>query len=253
AARGARDPETESQALLGLATLLDEADSLDAALPLFRQATALAEEAFGPTDPRTADALYAYAITAERTEDTEQARELHERALAVYERVYGRGDYRTAQSLYTLAVFLDSRDPEEAERYYRAALDAYDASTLDEDHLWREYARVGLGGLLLRTDRPAEALPLVTAGAETFTTDLGPTDPRTLGALAQRGTALAATGRAAEGIRLLREVDAVVAEGDPAGAFRMRLLERLEQVLTDAGRTPEAEAVARQRAALAAE
>ncbi|OZC01689.1 serine/threonine-protein kinase [Rubricoccus marinus] len=250
AAGAGAPPATTVQALLGLAVLLDEADSLDAALPLFRRATALAQEAFGPTDPRTADAFYAHAETVARTENAEQARTLHERALAIYERAYGRGDYRTAQSLYTLAVFHDSRDPQEAERYYRAALRAYEASTLDEDHLWREYARVGLGGLLLRTDRPAEALPLVSAGAEAFATDLGADDPRTLSARAQRAAALIATGREGEGIRLLREVDAVLAASEPAGAFRLRVLERLEAALAATGRTPEARAVATRRASL---
>ena len=254
AARAATTPGAEVEALSGLAILLEETDSLGAALPLHRRAAALAEDAFGPTDPRTAEVLYAYAFAVEGSEDAPRARALHERALAVYERAYGRGDYRTAQSLYTLGAFLAERDPPEAERYLRAALDAYDRSTLAEDHLWREYARVALGGLLLRTGRPAEALPLVTEGAEAFARDpgIGPEDPRTLGARAQRGAALVALGRAGEGVRILREVDAALARTDPEGALRASVLDRLREALESAGRTGEAEAVPRTRDARAA-
>ena len=230
ASRQAAAPEAQVNALVGLAILLEEGDSLDAALPVYRRASAVAERAFGPTDPRTADVLYSFAFAAEGLEDADRARDLHERALAVYERAYGRGDYRTAQSLYTLGALLTETDPPEAERYLRAALEAYDRSTLDEDHLWREYARVALGGLLLRTGRPADALPLATEGARAFARDLGPEDPRTLGALEQRGAALAALGRTREGVRVLREVDAVLARTDPDGAFREGVRARLREI-----------------------
>ena len=246
AVRHARKPALRVEALTGLAIQLTDSDSLDAALPLFRQATDLAVRAFGPTDPRTADALYDRANAVQTAGDTEEASQLHAQALAVYERAYGRGDYRTGRSLYTLAVLNHTADPAAAERYYRDALTAYEASTLDGDHLWREYARVGLGALLLSTDRPTEALPLLTTGAATFAEDLGADDPRTQAARAQRALALAQTGRASEGVAMLRRLDAELAQVEPTGGLRLSVLEKLAQALDASGQARAADGVRRQ-------
>ena len=238
------EPATRTEAMLGLATQYVEADSLEAALPLYQRATRLAEQTFGPTDPRTADALYEHA-EAVQANDTDAARRLHERALEVYERAYGRGDYRTARSLYTLAILLHPTDLEGAERYYRSALEAYNASTLESDHLWRDYVRVGLGGLLLETNRPAEALPHLEAGAASFAETFGADDPSTQSARTQHASALVQTGRVEDGIARLRRLEAALeAPDDP---LRPAILEALEDGLTRAGRQREAQAVAAQR------
>ncbi len=250
ARRHATEPAARTQALLGLATQMSELDSLDAALPLFRAATRDARDAFGPTDPRTADALYDYADALQMSGDDARARGIHEQALAVYEQVYGRGDYRTGRSLYTLAVLLNASDPPEAERYYRDALTAYEASALEDDHLWREYARVGLGGLLLNTGRPAEALPLLESGEQLFAAQLGADDSRTVSARAKRGRALVEMGQTASGVRVLQRVEARLAETEPENPMRAPLLDYLEATLTRAGRTAEARVAARTRAAL---
>ena len=247
----AREPGPRVAALSGLATQLEESDSLDAALPLFEQSTDLARRAFGSTDPRTADALYGQA-EAVRSLDIDRARRLHEEALAVYERAFGRGDYRTGLSLYSLAVLHHGDAPDDAERYYRSALAAYEGSTLDEDHVWREYARVGLGGLLLETGRPAEALPLLKSGADAFAEEWGPADPRALSPRAQYGAALFDTGRTADGIAVLRAVEATLAQSDPESPFHLAILRKLAAVLTEAGRASEARAVARTSEALQA-
>ena len=250
AVRTAQKPALRVEALTGLAIQLTDSDSLDAALPLFRQATDLALRTFGPTDPRTADALYDHANAVQTAGETDEAAQLHAQALAVYQRAYGRGDYRTGRSLYTLAVLNHTADPAAAERYYRDALVAYDASTLDGDHLWREYARVGLGALLLSTDRPAEALPLLTAGVAAFSEDLGADDPRTQAARAQRALALAQTGRVSEGVVLLRDLDAELVRDAPTGALRISVLDKLAEALQAGGRRGDADAVRRQKDAL---
>ncbi len=246
------EPETRMEAMLGLATQLVEGDSLEAALPLFRRATDLATESFGPTDPRTADALYEYADAVDTGGNLEGAERLHKRALEVYERAYGRGDYRTARSLYTLAVLLDPSDLEAAERYYRAALEAYNASTLDDDHLWREYVRVGLGGLLLATDRPAEAFPLLDVGVAAFSEAFGLEDESTLSARTQRGVALVKTGRVAEGVAALEGVETVLARESPGNPLRPVVLDALADAHRAAGRRGEAQSIAQRSAQLRA-
>ncbi len=245
ALRNATAPGPRVTALSGLATQLEAGDSLDAALPVFRQATRLARRAFGPTDPRTADALYDYAEAVKASGDAGQAQGLHEEALAVYERAFGEGDYRTGRSLYSLAVLRHSDAPAAAESYYRRALAAYEGAGLDQDHYWREYARVGLGGLLLETGRPADALPLLRDGADAFAQEWGPADLRVLTARAQYGAALFDTGRAADGIAILRAVEAVLARDAPSSPFHLAILRKLAKVLAAAGRTGEARAAAR--------
>ncbi|MGB3544951.1 tetratricopeptide repeat protein, partial [Rubrivirga sp.] len=247
----ARQPETEMEATLGLATQLVEADSLEAALPLFQQATDLATRSFGPTDPRTADALYEYADAVQASGDLEGAERVHEQALEVYERAYGSGDYRTARSLYTLANLLHESDLEDAERFYRSALEAYNASTLDSDHLWREYVRVALGGLLLETDRPAEALPLLETGADAFAEAFGDEDASTLSAQTNRAKALIQMGRAAQGLPILRAVDGALEREAPKDPLRTTVLDALSGALRTLGRHREASAVAQKRAQLA--
>ena len=245
-------PEMRAQALVGLANSLSS-DSLEAALPLYEEATALTEEAFGPTDPRTADALYDQANAVQTSGDAEGAIRLHERALAVYEQAYGQGDHRTGRSLYTLAVLHHTEVPETAERYYRDAIRAYEASALDGDHLWAEYARVGLGGLLVRELRHADALPLLATGIATFTDQLGADDVRTLAARAQRGVALVGVGRTGDGLRALREVEAVLAREDSGGRQHIDVLGKLADALASAGQAERAQSVRRQMAALAPE
>lgn len=249
AIRNATEPAQQTAALLGLANELADGDSLEAALPLYRRATALARRAFGPTDPRTADALYDFAEAESAGGHAARADSLHRAALAVYERAYGRGDYRTAQSLYTLAV-LHHDDPATAEPFYRQALAAYERSALGDDHLWREYTRVALGGLLLDTGRAADAFPLLDAGASAFADDLGDDDDRTLLARARRAVALVRLGREAEGLRALRSVAADAERLAPQGASRPGILGTLADVLDETGRSAEAAEVRRQRAAL---
>ena len=242
---------TRLYALLGLASVL-AVDSLDAALPVYREATGLATRTFGPTDPRTADALYGYADAVQQSGDAARANALHQDALSVFERAYGAGDYRTGRSLYTLAVLNHATDPARAEDYYRRAVAAYEGSSLDGDHLWAEYARVGLGGLLVRERRFAEALPLLTAGVATFRAQIGPDDARTLQAQAQRGVALVGTGRTADGLALLARVERAAADADAGGAFHLAILEKYEEVLREAGRADQARRVRATRDALAA-
>ncbi len=252
ALRSATTPSTRATALSGLATQLEESDSLDAALPLFRQATDLARRTFGPTDPRTADALYDYAEAVGASGAPARALALHEEALAVYERAFGEGDHRTGRSLYSLAVLYHGDAPDAAERYYRRALAAYDASSLDADHSWRDYADVGLGGLLLETGRPADALPFLRSGADAFAEEWGPAELQVLSARAQYGAALFDTGRTAEGLTVLRSVEAAVSQTQSASPFHFAMLRKLTKVLTKAGRTEEAAAVARRSEALQA-
>ncbi|WP_420455999.1 protein kinase domain-containing protein [Rubrivirga sp.] len=245
-----REPSPRVVALSGLATQLEESDSLDAALPLFRQATDLARRTFGPTDPRTADALYDYAEAVKTDGDPARALVLHEEALAVYEQAFGQGDHRTGRSLYSLAVLHHGDAPAVAERYYRRALDGYDGSSLDPDHSWRDYAHVGLGGLLLEMGRADEALPLLRSGAAAFAKEWGPSDLRALTPRAQYGAALFDTGRTAEGIAVLSAVESTVAREDPASPFHLAILRKLAKVLAQAGRAEEARAVAQTSNAL---
>ena len=243
-------PPLRVSALTGIGSVLADVRPADA-LPAYRQAVDLATASFGPGDPRTADALYGYAETLLATGDTTQAAALHEAALRTYERAYGRGDYRTATSLYTLAVLYHTRRPDLAERHYREALGAFEQSTLAGDHLWTEYTRVALGGLLRQLDRSAEAAPLLEAGATSFADQLGADDVRTLQARAGWGLALIETGRVDRGLAVVRDVDAALAEQAPGGAFRLALLEKLTTALRGAGRDMDARAVAERRAALA--
>ena len=253
AAATAREPGARVSALSGLATQLEESDSLDAALPLFQRASVMAREAFGATDPRTADALYDQAEALRAAGDPDQARRLHEEALSIYEQAYGQGDYRTGLSLYSLAVLHHASSPDLAERYYRRALDAFRESSLDEDHIWREYTRVGLGGLLLKMGQPGEALTLLKSGADGFAEAWGPTDPRALSPRAQYGAALFDTGRTADGLAILRDVEATLAETDTASPLHLSILRKLASMLAEAGRTAESEAVVRKSEALASQ
>ena len=253
AAMTAREPGARVAALSGLATQLDETDSLGAALPLYRRASALARRAFGSTDPRTADALYDQAEALKAAGESDSARMLHEEALSIYERAYGRGDYRTGLSLYSLAVLHHAEAPDTAERYYRSALGAFRESSLDEDHIWREYTRVGLGGLLLKMGQADEALTLLKSGADGFAEAWGPTDPRALSPRAQYGAALFDTGRTAEGLAILGDVEATLTETDAASPLHLSILRKLASTLSEAGRTQEAEAVSRRSETLEAQ
>ena len=246
---GASEPEIRVAALRGLAVQLED-DSLDAALPAYQEAADLAARTFGTDDARTADVYYNHASALQLAGDTTQASVLHERALATYERVYGSGDYRTGRSLYTLAVLHHTRQPETAEAYYRRALVAYDGSAFAADHLWAEYVRVALGGLLLREGRPDAALPLLDAGVGSFTEQLGPDDLRTLNARAGRGLAYVQTGQATRGLAELNEVIRLLEVEDPGGAYHLAVLDKLAEALDASGQGDQARAVAQQRAAL---
>ncbi|MEM1116672.1 MAG: serine/threonine-protein kinase [Bacteroidota bacterium] len=246
------DAEVRVDALTGLAEQI-EADSLDVALDLYRSAGEVAEAAFGPTDPRTAAALYAHASAAQAAGDVVRAKALHEQALGVYERVFGRGDHRTARSLYTLAVLHHADDAETAERYYRGALDAYASSAFEAGHLWTEYTRAGLGGLLVQAERFDEALPYLDAASAVFADQLGEDDTRTLAARAQRSIALIGNGRVSEGLSVLREVEEVLTRDPSGSSLRASILERVAVVLQSVGRTGEAQAAERRREAILAE
>ncbi|PAP75629.1 serine/threonine-protein kinase [Rubrivirga marina] len=243
-------PGLRVSALTGIGSVLADDRPTDA-LRAYRQAVDLATASFGPGDPRTAEALYGYAETLLATGDTARAATLHEEALRTYERAYGHGDYRTATSLYTLAVLYHTQRPDLAERHYREALEAFERSTLDSDHLWTEYTRVALGGLLRQLGRPAEAAPLLEDGAASFADQLGSDDVRTLQARAGWGLALIETGRVDRGLPIVRDVDAKLREQEPGGAFHLALLEKLATALRGAGRETDARAVAERRAALA--
>ena len=245
-------PEIRVGALAGLGSQLADDDSLEAALSVFDRASSLASTSFGDSDPRTADAIYSYANAIQSSGDAARASALHEQALRVYERAYGEGDYRTARSLYTLAVAAHASAPDVAEVNYRKALVAYEGSTLDGDHLWAEYTRVGLGGLLVRQARYAEALPLLDAGIRTFSEQLGADDVRTLAARAQHGVALVGVGQVTRGTEALRDVERLLAADDPGGVVHLGILEKLADVLSQAGRAGEAQAVRAKREALAA-
>ena len=242
-------PAVRVAALRGVALGLEESDSLDAALVIYEEATGLARETFGLEDPRTADALYDYAETIRSAGDAARAAALHTEALDIYNRAYGDGDYRTANSLYTLAVLHQTAEEYAlAERYYRQSRAAYARSTLDEDHLWRSFVEVGLGGLLLQRGRSEEAVDLLSGAVTDLSEILGPSDLSTLGARLSLSSAYVLLGRGAQALDQLRVVEATMDEDPSTLNLRRRMLTLLAEALSQTGNRSEA-ADARRRLA----
>lgn len=142
-----------------------------------------------------------------------------------------------AVALNNLGTAAEERDPQLAERLYRAALRAYRAASTDA-----EYGSVlnNLANLLLNTDRAAAAEPLCRRALTIFATTLGKEHPRTAAATSNLGDMLAAQGKLAAAETAYKqalEIDiAVHGAAHPDVAASREKLEALQAHRKETGR-----------------
>lgn len=156
------------------------AENYEAALPHFRKTLQLAEERYGPEDPKVAVELNNLAEVYRLIGDYEAAEPLYQRALAMDENNLDAGDPDLATSLNNLALLYRAQDRlSEAEALYERSLDIL------QDSLGPRHPNVAksLNNLAVLYDaqgRRAEAATLIERAVSISQETLGPSHPTTI-------------------------------------------------------------------------
>jgi serine/threonine-protein kinase len=163
----AGQPAVEAVLLQSLAGTYHELFKFETALPIQRQATALAIRTFGPGDRRTLASMRAQV----RLANDMNAPDVHAlalRTLAAHQRYLGDDDIDTALARATLGDELIARHPAAAESELRAA---YERLGRGQDHVPREAAKVqgNLAVALAEQGKYAAAEPVFVAAIEAMT------------------------------------------------------------------------------------
>jgi tetratricopeptide (TPR) repeat protein len=183
--------------------------------PFARKAVRIRTRALGPGHPDVAADLTALAALLDRQKKYREAERLYRRALAIVERELGPDDHAVAVNLNNLAAVYQARGRvKQSEQMYRRALDI-DSACLGPNHPKVGFAVNNLA-VLLKDDRPGEALALFRRALAIFRRKLGPTHPNVGVCLENYGDILHRLGRRKEGKacaeranRILARVDAV--------------------------------------------
>lgn len=129
-----------------------------AARPLYTRALAIREAALGRDHPSLVYTLTGFGELHVRRGEYDAARRMYERALAIAEKAYGAEHAITAMVLQGLGdLLLAVGDSAGAEARLARAL-ATRAKFLGDDHPLVAESRASLALVLVRTDRPADAL-----------------------------------------------------------------------------------------------
>jgi serine/threonine-protein kinase len=156
-ARG-EDHPLSIERLHNLATVLWSKGDLDNAERQLREAIRLYERVLGPDHWETADAISNLASVLQRKNELAEARTLYEKSLEM-NRKGERGPHHFAVA-YDLAnlgmVALAQKQPTQAERYLREALDIY-RDALPPGHPYTAAALTTLGRVLIERNEPASA------------------------------------------------------------------------------------------------
>ena len=252
-ARAVGDVDLELLAMgeLGNQLTYDE-DRVGEAVEILERAAAVAVVAYGPMDPRTARAWRGLAYSVELAGDPARAADLLERDLAVTRAAYGEADHRVAQALYALGrLRMIAGDHAQAARFYREADAAFAASELDDGHLWRAYALIGLGRAQTELGDTDKAQRHLRQGLDLYARTLVPSDYRVQAATGALGLARLRGGDPAGRALLAQSWRAMLATLDDNPYVGQTARPLGEALLDDAQRQGDASAVARVRAELA--
>lgn len=108
---------------------LYEEGRFDEALDMAKRAVRMAEESFGPDDPRVAESLNGLANCHLALCQMDEAKRLYERVLAIRRQAFGPRHPEVAKALANLAYLAHfDRDYPNAKRLYRQAVDAFEQS-----------------------------------------------------------------------------------------------------------------------------
>jgi CHAT domain-containing protein len=215
-----------------------------AALPLARQAEALAEKSFGATDGRLSPTLERLIASLMCTGNTPEAVQQLRRAFALD----GHTAARDNQILGDLGQsIIAARKYAELESLLRQTIAAEEKATPPADlAVYLSY----LGVLLQNASRYAEAEPVLRRAVQLDEQSLGPNDPQLAIALSQLGQDLMYLGKYAESEQDLRRALAI-AEQAPQILYVGDFLNSLADMLRLVGRFEESEVFARRSLALA--
>ncbi len=194
-AYGAQHPRVFS-ALQGLGLVRLRQGNYEEAERLMRDALALTEALDLPRGEPSTRAWLAQALAGQRR--TDEARREFERALELTE-TPDRG-----RTLNDYASFLRrTGELTEAEAYFRRALTSYQ-STMGVEHRFSAVVAGNLASLLVQTNRPAEAIPLLVEAVQVVEGALGSTHVSLIPMLVDLGWARLVTG---EGVAALEELE----------------------------------------------
>jgi tetratricopeptide (TPR) repeat protein len=150
-------PEAQTPVLRSLANNLSAQKRYDEAAPLFTRVRAIAEKAYGPTDFKTAIALYGEANNLYFLDRSAEAEPLCIRALEIFQKEHGPKRVNVADTLSLLAYSYDKLGRvKDAEQYYKKSIAMYEEINELQDPLLANVLE-GYAGFLRNARRPAEA------------------------------------------------------------------------------------------------
>ncbi len=208
------------QTLVNLGNILSDTDRHAEAVQLFQGGLERFKAGGLEMHPFTAKTLMNLANALRALEQLQDAEQALLAADALNRRLYPPDAPDIAQSLTVLGEVLERRDqPERAEAVLCEAFAIYTASQARQS---LEAARCyyALGGLLRRTRREAEALPLLTDSLEIQCTELDSSSAQLLAARVELAAALLGSGQTAAARRqLLTLFEATRVESPETGAL----------------------------------
>ena len=240
------DPELHWEIARDLANVFHDQAKFDRAEHYLRRGLQIAEQHFGPNDPRTAIALNNLATLLQATNRLAEAEPLMRRALAIDEQSYGAEHPNVAIRLNNLAQLLKATNRlAEAEPLMRRAL-AIDEHSYGAEHPDVAIDLNNLAQLLKATNRLAEAEPLMRRALAIDEQSYGAEHPNVAIRLNNLAALLKETNRLAEAEPLMRRALAIDEQSygaeHPNVAIR---LNNLAQLLQATNRLAEAEPLMR--------
>ncbi len=241
---GGPAPDEQSMladALGSLVMLLYQKRDFEEALPIAREAVAVARAEVGEVHPQTAMALNNLGAVLSATGRPAEALEHYEQAIAVVRQVQGDDHPDVASGLVNVGLeLLDQNQPERAEAAYREAVEIRRAK-LPAGHVQIGDALSGWGIALTRAARAQQAEPVLREALELRRAGYPPGDARVAFTQVGLGSCLVALGRFEEAEPLLRDAHATIAaQRGPRHKYALEALRGLLRIFEEQERTDEA-------------
>jgi eukaryotic-like serine/threonine-protein kinase len=224
----AGEPEVQAELLTTIARVEEGLGLLASAQGRAERALAIAEQLYGPSDPRLIPPLAALGSALSQLERDAESLAVRERILAIARARFAADSLEVARAeTEVVNAYFGLDRYAEALPLAEHAL-AVKRARLGEDHLDTLRSKLNLAFALDFLDRTGEAIVLGEEVLEAYRRLLGPSDPRTLEATHNQAVSLAWVGRNEEAVSLFEE--AIAGRRRVLGPADFRLAWSLQQI-----------------------
>jgi tetratricopeptide (TPR) repeat protein len=241
--RQAGEKDLEAGELSNLSGVLESQGRLEESLEIKQDALVALVDYYGEEHPVVATVRNNIAYSLHRDGDYETAEKLYRQALEVNERLLGPDHVGTADFLTNLGrLLMDQGRYEEAEPYVRRATDLRQKHN-EPTQFHRIAAEINLASLQLELGEVDQSIAGYRSALERFEDLVGPSHNATARVQCLLGLALYRRGDLIEAETLLRTALATQTANGVAESQVAETREGLDGLLTDQGRTAEADAL----------